>query len=542
MATRDLNDDCWTHCTSYLANTSINELLKCGTLNRRFENLVDTHPFWVSLGKRLKVGPPKPRARKYKTWKSLPVQFVIDDTNRVKSTYSVEQTGNTLSLNSENSPSSQNATLQKSSRHHKQFAERRAVVKEKFSDVGSNREVADWVRTGTGNIDQIVQEIRDKIAREELVAQKIPQFVGEWAVRRWMNWKEGDIDQIMQAIQNKISRQELVDRQFPQFAGERKVLIFRQRNAKRDDRRAELKAKLAAFGLSLREDATLGNQYIHEGYGNADEIVTCEREIERYIRCTKYQELKRERDHGRLWRRKSEYNDFLRCYRMYNGRSDVGLKWSGIAKFFGLEQTSTASDVPPKSLWTIINALLGNRFKVTTVAESPAVENPATREPVSETTQEGEQVQQQQSSHLGSPALDEKEDNYISKRLEEDLENDEKKVAAHLRMFPNGGDLLEEVLVALRTVINVIGRFGSQTDVDIEAKGVSRPHALIEISSSGTEHFIEDLDSTNGTTIGRSSLPITPFRCYALSHGMEIKFAGARCHYEVIGEWEECGM
>ncbi|KAJ3299885.1 hypothetical protein HK104_006242 [Borealophlyctis nickersoniae] len=50
---------------------SLAELLKCGRINRPFETLVDAHPVWGKLGRKLHLPPPKPRARVYKTWKSL---------------------------------------------------------------------------------------------------------------------------------------------------------------------------------------------------------------------------------------------------------------------------------------------------------------------------------------------------------------------------------------------------------------------------------------------------------------------------------------
>ncbi|KAJ3053390.1 Mediator of DNA damage checkpoint protein 1 [Rhizophlyctis rosea] len=168
-------------------------------------------------------------------------------------------------------------------------------------------------------------------------------------------------------------------------------------------------------------------------------------------------------------------------------------------------------------------------------AQGTAAHNPNTNRYDLEDPQydEEDQVLQQRKSLMRMIDPNEKKDLYISRRLEEDLTDDSKEVVAHLRIFPNGDDLLEEVNVPLRTGINIVGRSSNDTDVTIVARGVSGIHALIEISASGTEHFIEDLGSTNGTSIGASSFRITPFRCYELSHMKEIKFEPVSCRYEI---------
>ncbi|KAJ3034160.1 Mediator of DNA damage checkpoint protein 1 [Rhizophlyctis rosea] len=127
-------------------------------------------------------------------------------------------------------------------------------------------------------------------------------------------------------------------------------------------------------------------------------------------------------------------------------------------------------------------------------------------------------------------------DQWLEKLLSEDMPDNQKKEVAILRIFPNGEDIKDEVLVPIRTGINIVGRSASDTDVNIVARGVSGVHAAIEISPSGTEHFIQDLGSTNGTSLGVSSFRITPLRSYELSHNKEVKFEPVRCRYEILEE------
>ncbi|KAJ3053014.1 hypothetical protein HK097_005241 [Rhizophlyctis rosea] len=73
MATHDLNDDCWNRVLSYIAPFSINELLKCASLNRRFSTLVDNHATWPLLCHKV-ITPSTLKSTKQKTWKSLYLQ------------------------------------------------------------------------------------------------------------------------------------------------------------------------------------------------------------------------------------------------------------------------------------------------------------------------------------------------------------------------------------------------------------------------------------------------------------------------------------
>ncbi|KAJ3048593.1 hypothetical protein HK097_010395 [Rhizophlyctis rosea] len=310
MAACDLNDDCWTQITLHLARTSIGELLKCGTLSRRFQCLVDTNPFWPAVGKRLKVGPPNPHARKYKTWKSLVMQkrgnfcencpsthcqkrklYLFSEPHSVvlfvctrccreyqppelslfyeaKRKHLARELGKLAIFKGRNietvideiatevwdsagkwlhNGTDTNLAAQMALKFSG-FVERRAIVKQSFAEEADDRDVRRWMREGEGNIDQIVQALRDRRDRYAHVRQQFRGFAAEDIVRKWAESGDGNIDQIVQIIRT------------------------------RGDRRTELKNKLAAFGLKLYEKNRACQAYINDAVGDVDQIVTKERE------------------------------------------------------------------------------------------------------------------------------------------------------------------------------------------------------------------------------------------------------------------------
>ncbi|KAJ3048269.1 hypothetical protein HK097_010726 [Rhizophlyctis rosea] len=323
MSARDLNDDCWTQVTFHLARTSIGELLKCGTISRRFQYLVDTNPFWPAVGKRLKVEPPKPRARKYRTWKSLvmpkrstfcekclknirqqhklymfaePHSVVVivcgkclrkhqtkelELFRRAKRAHLTRELGKLAIFGGCNIDNVYKELVDEVPRSvrlwlhdgtdtnlafqmavkFEELAQRRADVMQRFPEEANEYEVQCWVRTAEGDIDQIVQAIRDKWDREALVAQQFSDFEAECTVWSWVESGEGDIEQIVQVIRT------------------------------RDDRRTELKNKLAVYGLSLGINSRMCNAYIDDAVGDVDLVVICSREAEWFCRCTEFHEL-----------------------------------------------------------------------------------------------------------------------------------------------------------------------------------------------------------------------------------------------------------
>ncbi|KAI9093033.1 hypothetical protein DFS34DRAFT_666617 [Phlyctochytrium arcticum] len=120
-------------------------------------------------------------------------------------------------------------------------------------------------------------------------------------------------------------------------------------------------------------------------------------------------------------------------------------------------------------------------------------------------------------------------ESYIIGRMNEDIAEDEKKVVAYLIAEVDG----VEVRHPVKTGINLIGRSPTQCDVCLPATGVSNVHAIIatEVSPDGAEHFLEDLDSTNGTTFGKTEYRIRPFRMYQLSQNKHCTFEPAKCRY-----------
>ncbi|KAJ3320163.1 Mediator of DNA damage checkpoint protein 1 [Boothiomyces sp. JEL0866] len=62
---------------------------------------------------------------------------------------------------------------------------------------------------------------------------------------------------------------------------------------------------------------------------------------------------------------------------------------------------------------------------------------------------------------------------------------------------------------------NIIGS-APKVDVYLDGVGVSSYHAIIEISPDGSEHFIEDLSSTNGTFLGIAEYRLCSKRMYQL--------------------------
>ncbi len=92
--------------------------------------------------------------------------------------------------------------------------------------------------------------------------------------------------------------------------------------------------------------------------------------------------------------------------------------------------------------------------------------------------------------------------------------------------YPTGN-----LIFPIKTGINFIGS-AAGANVVLKDHGVSGLHALIEISDDGTEHFIEDLASTNGTLYG--SLMLFEYKMYQLAHQKELTFGPTRAIYEII--------
>ncbi|KAI8835556.1 hypothetical protein BC829DRAFT_436820 [Chytridium lagenaria] len=120
---------------------------------------------------------------------------------------------------------------------------------------------------------------------------------------------------------------------------------------------------------------------------------------------------------------------------------------------------------------------------------------------------------------------------YLRKRLEDDI--DDKRVVAYLRVLAS--DRQGEEQIAVNSGINVVGRAGGRFNgVSLDTVGVSSVHAIIEVSEDGLEHFVEDLQSTNGTCIGMKGYKLFPNKLYELAHNKMIAFGPTTCFYERV--------
>ncbi|KAI8838984.1 hypothetical protein BC829DRAFT_31891 [Chytridium lagenaria] len=121
---------------------------------------------------------------------------------------------------------------------------------------------------------------------------------------------------------------------------------------------------------------------------------------------------------------------------------------------------------------------------------------------------------------------------YLRKRLEDDTED--KRVVAYLRVFA-GADDQEETQIAVYSGINIVGRAGGRFNgVCLDIVGVSSIHAIIEVSADGLEHFVEDLQSTNGTCVGEKGYKLFSNKLYELAHNKLLQFGPMQCRYERV--------
>lgn len=81
---------------------------------------------------------------------------------------------------------------------------------------------------------------------------------------------------------------------------------------------------------------------------------------------------------------------------------------------------------------------------------------------------------------------------------------------------------LEPKYIPIRFDETIIGTDSMKAQIHIEHKGISRVHALVV--KQGTEYFVEDLNSTNGTKINGEVLK--PRTRYVLKSGDRVSFAG----------------
>ncbi|KAJ3271443.1 Mediator of DNA damage checkpoint protein 1 [Terramyces sp. JEL0728] len=86
---------------------------------------------------------------------------------------------------------------------------------------------------------------------------------------------------------------------------------------------------------------------------------------------------------------------------------------------------------------------------------------------------------------------------------------------------------------------NIIGS-APKVDIQLDGVGVSSYHAIIEISPDGSEHFIEDLSSTNGTFLGTAEYRLSSRRMYQLLDHKIITFGPTKCQYKMLKDcWND---
>ena len=56
----------------------------------------------------------------------------------------------------------------------------------------------------------------------------------------------------------------------------------------------------------------------------------------------------------------------------------------------------------------------------------------------------------------------------------------------------------------------------------------------VDISPDGSEQFLEDLESTNGTFIGPAQYPLQKNKIYQLVHNKLIQFGPVKTRYELL--------
>ncbi|KAJ3305302.1 Mediator of DNA damage checkpoint protein 1 [Kappamyces sp. JEL0829] len=127
---------------------------------------------------------------------------------------------------------------------------------------------------------------------------------------------------------------------------------------------------------------------------------------------------------------------------------------------------------------------------------------------------------------------------YLQQRLQESENrqqgNTDEKIVAYLTIYP-GGDQVDVLKVPIVEKSYTIGSSVGSA-IFIRGVGVSSFHALLQVEKGF--HFLEDLESTNGTYFGilgkKDSCKLIPKRMYQVLDGQIITFGPTRCRYEYV--------
>ncbi|KAJ3015056.1 hypothetical protein HKX48_004799 [Thoreauomyces humboldtii] len=117
-----------------------------------------------------------------------------------------------------------------------------------------------------------------------------------------------------------------------------------------------------------------------------------------------------------------------------------------------------------------------------------------------------------------------------------DAEENRPEVPVHVANLHVLGGPLAGTLFPVFTGINFIGYGSEPVDIALPVAGVSTFHALLDISRNMQEQFIEDLSSTNGTTLGRyqGGHRLRSYCLYQLKAGKLLRFSNVDCRYEPV--------
>ena len=278
----DLNADCWLSVLTELSETSVTELLKCATINRHFKSLVDQHPYWAVTGARLNMKPPKPRARMYKTWKSLVWQK--------RGKFCERCYGRTY-----NRPQK----LQVYTR----FAPLVAFVCSKCFDICQPAEVR---RARILKLRYIRDELADNRLFERRSVAKLANTLDDYDTNCWLKgdslqnetwWSTDVVRTIAERITAYLERDKLVTEKFKDVVSAGKVCVWVKRGVgdinrivdeirARQVREAALTERMSAYNIGIKNSVTCA-YYIEHG-GDIEAVVVEMREWDWWQRGAKY--------------------------------------------------------------------------------------------------------------------------------------------------------------------------------------------------------------------------------------------------------------
>ena len=349
-----MNNDCWTLVLDYAGENALNNVLQFACASKTFLSIVESLHLWTRIGRRLGLSPPKPKARKYKTWKSLVLKMrgKFCETCLKKATRALSIQIHTSAVGMKNhvcgpcayqhrARELQQARVARDQR----LGRLRNAFPSGFGDL-SESGVFDCVSgylngDASYDHDKAVEKIQGFLSRRALISLQYPNISTEQKVQRWLLSGDGSIVDI--------------------------AMFYHERTHRKAEREEELRQRLAMHGLKLREDSQLCEAYISDNEGSIDEIVDTMREMGWFFKCTAYDNLRhfeydddwgyryRHSFHNDDWGDRNTYIDSER------GKELALARWADdFVKLFGHVLTSPEdftrhlADIPPPSLHSSI--------------------------------------------------------------------------------------------------------------------------------------------------------------------------------------------